>query len=87
MESGRISLKKTVYIDPDSGNVCQCAGDFFKTCPLKAANDLKCKEAIVSITFIERDQEVEKASKSIRSLDPALKTLRDPLRDLISKIK
>jgi hypothetical protein len=76
-----------VYIDPDSGNVCQCEEEFSKTCPLKAANNLKCKEAIVSVTFIERDTEVEKASESIRALDPALKTLRDPLRDLVSKLK
>lgn len=87
MESGRISLKKIVYVDPDSNNICQCAGDFFKTCPLKAINNLKCREAIVSITFIERDQEVEKASEAIRALDPVLKTLMDPMKDLVSKIK
>lgn len=87
MESGRISFKKTVYVEPESGNVCQCMGDFYKTCPLKAANNLKCREAIVSITYIERDQEIEEVSESIRAIDPSLKTLKDPLRDLVSKIK
>jgi hypothetical protein len=80
-------LKKTVYIDPDTNNLCHCEDDFYKTCPLRAASKLDCREAIVAITFIDREAESEQVSESIRSLDPALKNLIDPLRDLVNKIK
>ena len=87
MESGRISLKKTVYIDKASGNICHCQGDFYKACPLRVASQLDCKEAIMSVTFIDRDPSGEKASESVRELDESLKDLIDPLKDLVTKIK
>ena len=88
MLKDRISLRRTVYYDEETDEFCQCVGDFWKTCSLRAANDLSCVEAIVSLTPIEReDNEADLAHDAVRSLDVSLHHLRDSLRGLSEKMK
>jgi hypothetical protein len=77
MASNRISLKRTVYYDSETGDFCQCKGDFWKTCSLRTANDLSCQEAILSITPIERDKNKGAASEVVRAVDEAFRDLKD----------
>ena len=87
MAVGRISIKRTVLYDADSGTLCHCDGDFWKTCSLRVAGNLPCGEAIVSITPIVRDEDSSPASSGVRSLDQSLAKLTDGLRSLEKKYK
>jgi len=86
MLNGRISIKRTVLYDTDSGILCQCDGDFWKTCSLRVAGNLPCQEAIISITPIVRE-EADPASNDVRALDRTLANLTDGLRELEKRIK
>lgn len=77
-------LLRTVYFDEDSGAFCQCQGSFWKTCPLRAANDLPCRESILSITPVERSTG-SLVPDSISSLDEAFQEVTDKLLDLSRK--
>lgn len=70
---------RIVYFDEETGALCQCKGNFWKTCPLRAANDLPCKESIISITPVDRSDE------DSESLDKALLGFSDRIRDLSQK--
>ena len=87
MLNRRVSLKRTVFYDEESGELCQCEGEFWKTCSLRVANELPCQEAIVSITPINRNREGDPAPSSVRSIDTALADLEDGLRHLNKKLK
>jgi hypothetical protein len=82
----RISLKRTVLYDENTGHICQCSGDFWKTCSLRVMHDLPCTEAILTITPIVRD-EVDPADNAVRSVDEKLSQLTDGLRALETKFK
>jgi hypothetical protein len=86
MLNGRISIKRTVLYDADSGSVCQCDGDFWKTCSLRVAGNLPCQEAIISITPIVRE-EADPASTGVKALDKSLADLTDGLRRLEKRFK
>ena len=86
MLDGRISIKRTVFYDGDTGHICQCSGNFWKTCALRVANELPCQEAIVSITPIVRE-DTDPADSGVRALDKSLADLTDGLRRLESKIR
>lgn len=86
MPEKRFKLKRTVYMDEESGNICTCQGSFWKTCSLRVANQLPCKESIISVTPIERDEK-DPASLEIRSIDAKLADLTDSLRHLKGKFK
>lgn len=84
--NGRVSIKRTVLYDADTGNICQCEGNFWKTCSLRVAGNLPCQEAIISITPILRE-ETDPAADSVKALDKSLADLTDGLRKLEKKIK
>jgi hypothetical protein len=86
MSKCRVSLKRTVYYDKDSGALCHCEGSFWKTCSLRVINKLPCQEAIISFTPIERT-DIDPAEDSTRSLDVSLAKLQDGIRALSDKIK
>lgn len=48
----KISLKRVVYVDQETGHICSCQGDFYKTCPLRNASALDCFEAVVTISKV-----------------------------------
>lgn len=79
-------LRLTVYVDETSGEFCHCAGEFYKTCPLRAAHDLPCTDAFVRVTPIIRDEKSSEANVIIRSIDKELRKLNHSIRDL-KKIK
>lgn len=86
MRKGRISIKRTVYYEEDTGIFCSCSGDFWKTCSLRVANQLPCQESIVSITPIDRTV-IDPADSGTRSLDETLANLRDSLRYINNSYK
>jgi hypothetical protein len=58
MESAKeVIIDKRVFVIDEDGNLCSCKGDFYKTCPLRAANDLPCQEAVFRIMPITRAEE------------------------------
>jgi len=81
MQTNRISIQRTVLYDEETGQMCCCEGNFWKTCSLRVASDLPCTEAIVSITPIERG-ETDPAENTLRSLDVTLAKLTDSLRHI-----
>lgn len=86
MLNNRISIKRTVFYDVSTGHICQCSGDFWKTCALRVANTLPCFESIVSITPIVRG-DVDPATDSVRALHKSLADLTDSLRKFENKIR
>lgn len=86
MVTRRKSLKRTVFLDEESGEMCFCEGDFWKTCSLRVRNQLPCFEAVVTITPVKRT-ETDPADPGARSLDRSLADLTDSLRHLESKFK
>lgn len=86
MRECRVSVKRTVFYDEDTGRMCVCDGNFWKTCSLRVVNRLSCKESIISITPIERDT-IDPAADSVRVLDKSLAHLEDGLRGLKNKLK
>lgn len=86
MPSERVSVKRTVFYDEDTGEICTCSGKFWKTCSLRVAAGLPCREAIVSITPVVRN-DVDPAPLATRSVDEALAGLTDQLRSLKDKFK
>lgn len=81
MSSFRKTVKRTVFYDEETGQMCFCAGNFWKTCSLRVKNNLPCRESIVSITSIERDEK-DPADDAVRSLDEKLSNLTDQLRHM-----
>lgn len=81
-----ISVKKTVLFLEAEGIFCHCDGDYYKTCPLKNANDLPCQEAIIGIHFIDRNSE-DLADPVIRSLNSEFNKLKHSIRHLETKLK
>ncbi len=51
-------LEKMVFID-DEQNVCFCDKQFSKTCAVRIANSLSCREAIVRITFLDGEESMD----------------------------
>ena len=86
MRKSRTSLKRTVYYEEDTDQLCSCGGDFWKTCSLRVANQLVCQAAIVSITPIDRGEK-DPAGSGVRSLDETLAKLKDSLRHMDSNFK
>lgn len=86
MVDRRVSIKRTVYYDKSTDVICQCTGNFWKTCSLRVINDLPCKESIISITPIVREC-IDPADNGVRTLDASLKTLQDGMRALNDKLK
>lgn len=86
MLNSRISVKRTVLYVVDTGHICQCDGDFWKTCVLRVANELPCQEAIISITPIIRE-DADPAVDSVRALDSKLADLTDGLRKMEKKLR
>ncbi len=81
-----VRLLRTVYFDKETGEFCQCSGDFWKTCPLRVANQLPCQESILSITPVDRENKEHLVEDSLRSLDKELKNLTNKLYQLPKKI-
>lgn len=75
------SLRMTVFYDEDTDEFCHCTGDFYKTCPLRAAHDLPCKDSIVRISPVAPNDD-PKAARETRSLDASLGDLKHSLRKL-----
>lgn len=48
-----------VFVIDEAGNLCSCKNEFYKTCPLRAANNLPCQEAIFRIMPIQRTNQKE----------------------------
>lgn len=86
MRNTRVSVKRTVHYDAETEVLCHCDGDFWKTCSLRVAHKLPCKEAIISITPIVRG-DTDPADEGVRSLDQSLAQLSDGLRSLQQKFK
>lgn len=82
--SETVRIFRVVFYDEETGEFCQCRGGFWKTCPLRAANDLPCKESVVSITPVDRS-DVDNSADPITSLDSKLKNLNDKLKALHKK--
>ena len=73
-------LIKTVYVDEDSENICSCKDDFYKTCPIRAANNLECFQSVIALTRIE-DRDESLTADGIRAIDKKFNGLLDPLKD------
>ena len=86
MVKSRKTIKRTVFLDPESGQLCSCQNGFWKTCSLRVKQQLPCEEAIVSITPVNREEK-DPAAPGVRSLDAQLAGLTDSLRHLEKKIK
>ena len=86
MADSRKSLKRTVFYDEETGELCSCDGNFWKTCSLRVKNQLPCQEAIITITPIQRDEK-DPAEPGTRSIDSRLANLSHALRHLEDKIK
>jgi hypothetical protein len=86
MAKDRISLKRTVLYDEETGALCSCEGKFWKTCSLRVKGQLPCVEAIISITPVERSEK-DPADPDVRSIDKSLADLTDGLRNLEKKFK
>lgn len=82
----RISLRRTVLYDSETGSFCSCEGSFWKTCSLRVIGQLPCQDAIVSITPVVRP-EADPAEPEVRSIDESLSELTDGLRNLEDKFK
>ncbi len=78
-----VRLKRIVFFDEETQTLCQCQGDFWKTCPLRARGSLPCTESIISITPIDRT-DGPLIPDQVRSLDVKLKDLTDKMK-LLSK--
>jgi len=86
MSDTRVSVKRTVFYDKDTGSICTCSGNFWKTCALRVSSQLPCVEAIVSITPLKR-KSLDLAPLEVRSVDKALSGLNDQLRSLKDQLK
>jgi hypothetical protein len=82
--SDRIIIKRTVFFDNSTGEYCMCQGGFWKSCPLRMANDLTCIESIVSLTPVDRDEDLG-VDQAVKVLDKSLKNLQSSIRKLNKK--
>jgi len=76
---------RVVYYDEDTGAICQCRGNFWKTCPLRAAHDLPCTESVISITPVDRSESADLVDDQVRSIDEQFKDVADKLKSLVEK--
>jgi hypothetical protein len=83
--SDTIRVICTVYFDPDTESVCHCKGDFIKRCPLRIAGNLPCKESVLSITPVDREEAPSTVSDAVSSLDDKLHGLADSLKDIAKR--
>lgn len=80
-------LKLTVFVDKEQDIFCHCSGNFYKVCPLRAANDLDCYEAVVRISPIDTDDELTDAEQILKSINPKkFAEIRNRLNKLPYKI-
>ena len=84
-EKSARGFRRTVFIDVETDTFCSCAGDFYKVCPLRAAQNLDCFEAVVRISPIRRSSEEFDADELTKSLDESLKGLKSSLKGLAGK--
>jgi hypothetical protein len=82
----RISLQRTVLYDEESGSVCMCQGDYWKTCALRVSQSLPCQETLITLTAIDRTEK-DPAGDAVRSIDKSLAKLTDSMRSLNEKFK
>lgn len=82
--SETIRVIRIVYFDPETETICHCSGDFIKRCPLRVANNLPCKESVISITPVDRDDQPT-VSEAVASLDEKLINLSDSLKNIAKR--
>jgi hypothetical protein len=86
MGKERISLRRTVLYDDNTGSLCSCEGSFWKTCSLRVIGQLPCQDTLITLSPVKRTDR-DPADPQVRSIDKKLSKLTDGLRNLEDKFK